>query len=90
MDLTKNILLSDRILGTEIDDETILLDMKSENYFGFDSVGSYIWRLLKGGKSLQETYDALLDLYEAEPELMKKDLLEFIEMLEKNGLIKVF
>lgn len=89
MDLSKNILLSDLILGTEIDDETILLDMKSENYFGFDSVGSDIWRLLKERKSLQETYDALMKMYEVEPEVLKHDLFEFVEQLEKNGLVKV-
>ena len=47
MNISKNIKLSDRRLGTEINDETILLDMESENYFGFDAVGSNIWRLLK-------------------------------------------
>ena len=89
MGLNKNIVLTESVLGTEIDNETILLDMESENYFGFDSVGSDIWRLLKEGKTLKQTYDALLEIYEVEPEVLKKDLLEFVGQLEKNGLINV-
>ena len=89
MEFYKKITIPTSLISTEIDDETILLDMESENYFGFDSVGSDIRQMLKKGKSLQETHDELLDIYEVEPEVLRKDLLKFVQKLVESGLAKI-
>jgi hypothetical protein len=52
MELEQKFIISKEVLGTEIDDETVLLDIKSEKYFGFDIVGSSIWQALQEYDSL--------------------------------------
>ncbi len=89
MDLNRKITVSDTVYAQEVDDEMVLLDMTSENYFGLDAVGSDIWQLLHDGKTLQEAQDALLEMYDVDPEVLVKDFLDFVEKLTDSGLVKI-
>lgn len=86
MDFSKKVLFADTLFAQEVDGEMVLLDMNSENYFGLDSVASDIWKLLQEGKTIQETYDALLEMYDVEPETLKRDLESFLKALLDNKL----
>ena len=88
-DLNQKIKLSDTVSYKEVDGEIVLLDMKSESFYGLDAVASDIWRLLQKGKTLQETYDALLAIYEVAPEKLLEDLEKFIGRLTESGLIEL-
>jgi len=89
MDLSQKIIFSDTVFAQEVDGEMVLLDMNSENYFGLDEVGTAIWQAMQEKGTLQEVHDAMLEQYEVEPEVLKKDLLDFAEKLKENGLIDV-
>lgn len=89
MDLNKRITISDKVLSTDIDDEMVLLDMKSEKYFGFDEVGASIWQAIQRNESLTEVYEILIAEYRVKPEILKKDLLDFINQLEERGVINL-
>jgi hypothetical protein len=89
MDFTKKIIFSDTVFAQEVDGEMVLLDMNSENYFGLDSVASDIWRLLGEGKSVGETYAALLEIYDVEEEQLRADLEAFIQKLLDDGLVSL-
>ncbi|RTZ91207.1 MAG: PqqD family protein [Deltaproteobacteria bacterium] len=86
MDFSRKLQFSETVLAREIDDEMVLLDMNTENYFGLDTVASDIWRLLQEGKTLQETYDALLETYDVDPEQLRQDLKGFVESLIAHKL----
>jgi len=77
------------VFAQEVDDEMVLLDMNSENYFGLDSVGAVMWQMLEEKKILSEVLKSLLEYYEVEEEILKRDLLIFVERLQESGLIKV-
>ncbi len=89
MDLNKTIIISDTVYAQEVDDEMVLLDMTSENYFGLDAVGCDIWQLLQDGETLQQAQDALLEMYDVDPEVLVKDFLDFVEKLRDSGLVKI-
>ncbi|ADV46003.1 PqqD family protein [Nitratifractor salsuginis] len=86
MDFSKKVIFPDSIFAQEVDGEMVLLDMNTENYFGLDSVASDIWKLLQEGKTIGETYEALLEIYEVDPETLRKDLETFIDNLLENRL----
>lgn len=86
MNFSKKILFCDTLFSQEVDGEMVLLDMNSENYYGLDSVASDIWKLLQEGKSLQETLDALIEMYDVEPDTLKNDLEGFINTLLETEL----
>ena len=49
MNFTQKVNFFDTVFAQEVDDEMVLLDMNSENYFGLDTVDSDIWQLLQEG-----------------------------------------
>ena len=89
MDLNKKVIFSDTVFAQEVDGETVLLDMNSENYFGLDEVGTVIWQTLQEKPVLSDVLQNLLEVYDVEEEVLRKDLLHFVERLGKSGLLEV-
>jgi len=89
MDLTKKIKFADTVFAQEVDGEMVLLDMNSENYFGLDAVGTDIWQAIREHKNMEKVLETLLEQYDVEEEVLKKDLLVFVQRLEESGLITV-
>ena len=84
-----SISISKHVLAQELHDETVLLDLDSENYFGLDSVGTRIWQLLNEGQDKTDMVDTLLGEYEVEREVLEKDISELLSRLNEAGLIKI-
>ena len=89
MNLNQKIIISDQVFAQEVDDEMVLLDMNSENYFGLDETGSAIWQQLSESGSLQVTYDALLEEYDVEPTQLENDIVTFVQKLVDAGLVQL-
>lgn len=47
------------VLVRELDGESILLNLKTESYFGLDRTGTRMWSLLTAGGSIQGAYETL-------------------------------
>jgi len=89
VDLHQKIVIADTVFAQEVDGEMVLLDMHSEHYFGLDSVGTSIWQALQEKERLDDVLDVMLQQYEVEPAILQKDLLTFVDKLEKSGLISL-
>ena len=90
MDLQKQVKFSDTIFAQEVDGEMVLLDMNSENYFGLDEVGTSIWQAIKEHNgNMENVFAALMQMYDVEAEVLKKDLLVFLEKLKESGLVEI-
>lgn len=89
MNMNSRVILSENIFAQEVDGEMVLMDMESEDYFGLDTIGASFWQVLQEEETLQKTLDHLLDLYDTEESVLKKDLIEFVEKLVTNGLASV-
>ncbi|MCK5069138.1 MAG: PqqD family protein [Desulfocapsa sp.] len=87
IDKNQVFLLSTDVLSQEIDGESVLLDMKSENYFGLNEVGSKVLTSLKDGASLDQLVASLLDTYEVETKELETDISELLLQLLDAGLI---
>ena len=83
---TQKITISNEALSQEVNGETVILDLKSESYFGLDEVGTRIWQLLQEEKDLQKVFDALLQEYDVEAEQLEQDLIELVDKLIEAGL----
>ncbi|MGD1711851.1 PqqD family protein [Hydrocoleum sp. CS-953] len=57
--------------------------------FLLDDVAAKMLFALIGSESIQEAYEDILELEEVDPEVLKNDLLEYIEDLTNDGIIKV-
>jgi hypothetical protein len=78
----------DQVLA-ELDDEAVILNLKTGVYFGLNRVGASIWNLLKTPRSVAEIRDAMVAEYEVEPQAAEQDLLKLLKELLSRGLIEI-
>ena len=89
MVLGQKVIFTESVFAQLVDDEMVLLDMESENYFGLDEVGTSIWNAMQENETLEEVFAVLLEQYDVGEEMLKNDLLNFVTKLVDNGLAKV-
>jgi hypothetical protein len=91
MDLTLDarVAVSPEVMLQEIEGEAVLLDLKSECYFGLDAVGTRIWRLIEAKGELKAVHATLLGEYDVEPTRLEHDLRDLIGRLADAGLVSV-
>jgi len=77
------------VLVRQVEDESVLLNLHSERYFGLDEVGTRMWATLTASDSIQAAYEALLEEYQVEEEQLRHNLEELIQKLVENGLLEV-
>ena len=70
-------------------DESAILNLKNSVYYGLDPVGTRIWNLLQQPISVGELRDTLLDEYDVEATQCESDLLDLLEKMRDEGLIRV-
>lgn len=87
--LSLEIKVSSEVLTQEVGNETVLLDLKSEQYFSLDNVGSRTWQLIEEHLDLKIVFDKLLAEYNVCSEQLEYDLLKLIDELDKEGLITI-
>jgi hypothetical protein len=76
------------VLFRLVGDEGVLVNLRTELYFGLNPVGTRMWNVLSSANSIQAAYDTLLEEYEVEPAQLRADLEELIEQLLRQKLIE--
>jgi hypothetical protein len=84
----KLIVTQDTLINV-IEGESVLLNLKSESYFGLDPIGTRMWTLLANSDSIQSAYETMLDEYNVGADELRLDMQELIEKLIANGLMEV-
>ncbi len=53
-----------------------------------NSVGAFLWHQLEGETTFEQVLSAMLEEYEVEEELARKDLQKFIDELKESDLLE--
>jgi hypothetical protein len=77
------------VLINVIDGESVLLNLKSESYFGLDDVGTRMWQVLTESESIEAAQASLLSEYDVQPQQLRQDLEDLIQQLVEHGLIEI-
>ena len=89
MNVIQTISLSPDVISQEVSGETVLLDLKSENYFGLDAVGTRIWQLIRDSGDFQVILDTVLEEFDADETRIRSDLEAMLAEIADLGLITV-
>lgn len=84
---TQKITISEEALSQEVNGETVILDLKSESYFGLDEVGTRVWQLLQEHEDVQKVFDAMLEEFDVDANTLASDIKNLINDLIEKGLI---
>jgi hypothetical protein len=76
-------------ISRDVGGEGVILNLKNKMYYGLDAVGTRIWGLISEPRRVGEVLEILLEGYEVEPSRCESDLLELLQNLSAEGLIKV-
>lgn len=73
--LARRLVPSPDALASRVGDETVILHLGNDTYFGLDPVGTRIWELAGESLSLAQIRDRIVEEYEADPAQVEEDLL---------------
>jgi len=77
----------DDVLLSSLQDESVILNLDSERYYGLDNVGTRFLSVLTTSESIESAYERLRDEYDVDPQILRTDLLALIENLIDQGLL---
>lgn len=77
------------VLSRRVGDETVLLNLDNEQYYGLDGVGSRFWEIAEGGTTLEQAVETLLGEFDVERSALTTDLNAIVVDLRRNGLLAV-
>ena len=84
--LPPKITFSPDVIFQAIDDEAVLLDMSSEEYFALNELGRRMWQLLSENGSTDNAIQQLLLEYDVDETTLCQDLAKWIDDLVELGL----
>ena len=77
----------DDVLISRLQEESVILNLDSERYYGLDDVGTRFLSILTNADSIQSAYEQLRDEYDVDPAVLRADLLALVENLLDQGLL---
>jgi hypothetical protein len=84
---SQRVSIPDHVLMRELDGESVILDLASENYFGLDEIGTRLWQLLVDAQTIGGIYESFLAEYNVEPQQLQTDLQDFVNHLVEKKLL---
>ncbi len=76
-------------VSADLSGEAAILNLKTSTYFGLNTVGASIWKLLQEPKTVSQIRDAIIQEYDVEPDRCEHDILELLHELSTHGLIEI-
>ena len=77
----------DDVLISQLQEESVILNLDSERYYGLDDIGTRFLSVLTSSESIEAAYERLRDEYEVDPQVLRNDLLALVEKLIDQGLL---
>ena len=84
---TDRVAVPDGVLISHLQEESVILNLESERYFGLDDVGTRFLTVLTSSESIESAYETLRDEYDVDPHALRDDLRKLVEKLIDQGLL---
>ncbi|HEY4423001.1 MAG TPA: PqqD family protein [Pyrinomonadaceae bacterium] len=79
--------VADDVLISKLQEESVILNLDSERYYGLDDVGTRFLSALTTSDSIETAYDRLRHEYDVDPQVLRDDLAALVENLIDQGLL---
>ena len=83
----QRILRTPGVLEAEVDGDRVLMHPEDFTYYGLTATGAEVWGRIDGTRTLDDIVAELADEYDAEPEVIRADVLVFLEGMEAAKLV---
>jgi Coenzyme PQQ synthesis protein D (PqqD) len=89
LSFNQRVKLSDDVLISDLQGESVILNVNSQRYYGLDKVGTRFLRLLSTSETIEQAFDALLAEYDVEADQLRVDLSDLLAELRDQGLVEI-
>jgi hypothetical protein len=83
------VVVTDDVVSCDLDGEAAILNIKDGVYYGLDPIGAKIWNLIQKPILIDNVLKVIMDEYDVDKDRCKNDVLELVEKLIDNGLVKI-
>lgn len=83
------ITIPDHVVFRQLGDETVLADLRQEEYFTLNEVGTRIWALLEATTPVEEIVRTIVAEYQVEEAVARQDVMGLIADLDSTKLIDI-
>lgn len=80
--------IADRFVETAIDDETVVMDMDSAEFFSLNETAGAVWRAIDGARDRDAVIAAVAAEYGLEPGEIADDVDELIARMVQAGFVR--
>ena len=81
--------VADDVLISNVQEESVILNLDSERYFGLDDVGTRFLSVLTTSDSIETAYKRLRTEYDVDSEALRHDLIALVENLIEQGIVQI-
>ena len=81
--------MPDDVLISNLQEESVILNLDSERYYGLDDVGTRFLSVLNTSDSIEAAYEVLRDEYDVDAHHLRQDLIELVDALVKQGILSL-
>lgn len=78
----------DGVLFQTVADESVLLNINDNRYYGLDEVATRMWQLLMEHGDEETVIRQMMEEYDVEEPVLRRDFTALVAEMEQNGLIK--
>lgn len=89
--LTANcvVVRSEQLLGSQVENELVMIDIESGRYYGLNPVATDIWERLASPIRIADLCTDLIERYAVDSALCEKDVLSLLLQMSANGMVRV-
>ena len=88
IELNHRLRVSPSVLVNYNDHEAVLLDLRTESYYGLDDVATDMLRLLTESETVGDGLRMMRETYDVLPEVLEKDIEDFVGRMLELGLME--
>lgn len=79
---------TEQVVSQRADESAIVLDLRSGEYFSIEGIGAEIWALCAVDSTVESIIQALESEWAVPRDVLVTDVLEFLDELQRAGLIE--
>lgn len=77
------------IVAADMDGETVMMNIETGKYYNLGTTGGVIWSLLEQPIPVETLIEDLLAKYEVTRQQCEEDVMDFLNEINKEGLLSV-
>jgi Coenzyme PQQ synthesis protein D (PqqD) len=89
LSFNQRVRLPDDVLVSDLEGESVILNLNSQRYYGLDKVGTRFLTLLSTSESIEQAFEKLLVEYDVEADALRVDLADLLTQLNECGLVEI-